>query len=117
MALRDTRSTDSESAASSTISVDPETEGNASGVLVDRQQIEEWLIIRIASMQKLDPEQVDVDESFVANGLSSRSSVVLTGDLARALGVTLSETLTWEYPTIATLAEHVAGIGAGPLDD
>ncbi|PSJ29089.1 polyketide synthase [Streptosporangium nondiastaticum] len=84
---------------------------------VGRQQIEDWLVARIAGMQRIVPEQVDVDESFVANGLSSRSSVALIGDLAKALGVTLSETLTWEYPTIAALAEHVAGIGGSPHDD
>ncbi|WP_246430880.1 acyl carrier protein [Streptomyces rectiverticillatus] len=84
---------------------------------VGRQQIEDWLVARIAGMLRIVPEQVDVDESFVANGLGSRSSVALIGDLAKALGVTLSETLTWEYPTIAALAEHVAGIGGSPHDD
>ncbi|QLE75411.1 acyl carrier protein [Streptomyces rectiverticillatus] len=87
------------------------------GMPVGRQQIEDWLVARIAGMLRIVPEQVDVDESFVANGLGSRSSVALIGDLAKALGVTLSETLTWEYPTIAALAEHVAGIGGSPHDD
>ncbi|MWA04974.1 acyl carrier protein [Actinomadura sp. LD22] len=86
-------------------------------LLVDRQRIEEWLIARIAGMRRIDPEQVDADESFIANGLSSRSSVALVGDLAKELGVPLPETLTWEYPTIAALAEHVAGVGASPHDD
>lgn len=88
-----------------------------SAVLVDRQRIEDWLVAQIASMQRIEPEQVDVDDSFIANGLSSSSSVALIGDLAEVLGVRLSETLTWEYPTIAALAEHVAGIGASPHDD
>ncbi|MEU8547596.1 acyl carrier protein [Streptomyces roseoverticillatus] len=84
---------------------------------VDRQWIEDWLVARIAGAQRIIPEQVDVGESFVANGLSSRASVALIGDLARALGVTLPETLSWEYPTIAALAEHVACIGGSPHDD
>lgn len=84
---------------------------------VDQQRIEEWLVARIAGMQRVGPDQVDVDESFVANGLSSSSSVALIGDLAKVLGVTLPETLTWEYPTIAALAEHVANIGASLHDD
>jgi acyl carrier protein len=88
-----------------------------SAVLAERQRIEDWLVAQIASMQKIDPEQVDVDEPFIANGLSSSSSVALIGDLAKVLGVTLPETLTWDYPTIAALAEHVAGIGASPHDD
>jgi acyl carrier protein len=87
------------------------------GIPVDRQGIEDWLVAQIASMQRMSPEEVDVDESFIANGLSSRSSVALIGDLAKVLGVTLPETLTWEYPTIAALAQHVAGIGACPHED
>ncbi|WP_322769388.1 acyl carrier protein [Frankia sp. Cr1] len=81
------------------------------------QRIEDWLVTQIACSLRIDPEQIDVDESFIANGLSSSSSVALIGDLAKMLGVTLPETLTWEYPTIAALAEHVAGIGANPHDD
>ncbi|WP_245950622.1 acyl carrier protein [Saccharothrix carnea] len=84
---------------------------------VDRRRIEDWLIARIASLQGIDPAQVEVDESFIANGLSSTSSVALIGDLGKALGVPLPETLTWEYPTIAALAEHVARTGASPHDD
>lgn len=143
MALRNMRSTESKSAAPSAISADSGTTGfgtlvdmlrrraepdtpvrpapgqerSAGGMPVDRQRIEDWLVAQIASMQRINPEQVDVDESFIANGLSSRSSVALIGDLAKVLGVTLSETLTWEYPTIAALAEQVAGIGASPHDD
>jgi acyl carrier protein len=105
------RNTKSKSAAPSAIPAD------SGGMLVDRQRIEDWLVAQIASMQRINPEQVDVDESFIANGLSSASSVALIGDLAKMLGLTLSETLTWEYPTIAALAEHVANIGASPHDD
>ncbi|MBM0274314.1 acyl carrier protein [Micromonospora tarensis] len=79
--------------------------------------IEDWLVKQIAIRQDIDPEEIDVDASFIANGLTSAASVALVGDLAKMLGVTLSETLTWEYPTISALAEHVAGISAGPHDE
>ena len=81
------------------------------------RRIEDWLVTRIANLQHIDAEQVDVDESFIANGLSSSASVALIGDLGKMLGVALPETLTWEYPTIAALAEHVAGISAGQYDE
>jgi acyl carrier protein len=81
----------------------------AGGTPVDRQGIEDWLVTEIASRQGIDPEQVDTGESFIANGLDSAASVALVGDLATMLGVTLSETLLWEYPSIAALAEHLAG--------
>jgi acyl carrier protein len=77
---------------------------------INRQDIEEWLVAHIASAQRIHPEQVDVGESFVANGLTSASSVALVGDLSKMLGVTLPETLTWDYGTIDALAEHVAGV-------
>jgi acyl carrier protein len=83
----------------------------------NRAAIEQWLVARIAGLQNIDAEQIDIDESFVANGLSSALSVALIGDLARVLGVALPETLTWEYPTITVLAEHVAGIAASSHDD
>ncbi|MEU6154386.1 acyl carrier protein [Actinosynnema sp. NPDC047251] len=84
---------------------------------VDRRQVEDWLVARIATARGIGPEEVDVDESFIANGLSSVSSVALVGDLAKELGVPLPDTLTWEFPTIAALAAHVAGASTSPHDD
>lgn len=81
------------------------------------RRIEEWLVNQIAIRQNIDPDQIDVDASFIANGLTSAASVALIGDLSKMLDVTLSETLTWEYPTIAALAEYVAGISVGPHDE
>lgn len=92
-------------------------ERRATGMLVGRQGIEDWLVAEIASMQGVDPEQIDVSESFAANGLDSASSLALVGDLAKLLGVTLPETLTWDYPNIAALANHLAGVGPSPHDD
>jgi acyl carrier protein len=80
------------------------------GTPVDRQGIEDWLVAEIASRQGIDPEQVDTGGSFIANGLDSAASVALVGDLATMLGVTLPETLLWEYPSIVALAEHLAGV-------
>ncbi|MEU3895231.1 acyl carrier protein [Streptomyces sp. NPDC045251] len=87
------------------------------GTPVEAQWIEDWLVARIAGLVRVRPELIDVDESFVANGLTSSSGVALVGDLAKELNLSLSETLTWEYPTIAALAEYVAGLGASPHDE
>jgi acyl carrier protein len=86
-------------------------------MLINRQSIENWLVAHIASAQRIHPEQVDVGESFIANGLTSASSVALIGDLSKMLGVMLPETLTWDYPTINALAQHVAGISPSSQDD
>ena len=95
----------------------PEPERSGGGTPVDREGIEDWLVAEIASVQGVDPEKIDIEESFIANGLNSAASVALVGDLARTLGVALPETLTWEYPSIAALAEYVAGAGLSPHDD
>ncbi|MGN9809489.1 acyl carrier protein [Micromonospora sp. BQ11] len=86
-------------------------------VLADQQSIEDWIVIRIADAQGLDPELIDVNESFIANGLGSASSVALVSDLATLLGIPLPETLAWEYPSIAALAEHVASIAPSSHND
>jgi len=84
---------------------------------VDRQVIEDWLVGEIANQQGVDPEQIDVSDSFVDLGLDSASGVALAGDLAKLLGIPLPETLAWEYPSIAALADHIAGVGLSPHDD
>jgi acyl-CoA synthetase (AMP-forming)/AMP-acid ligase II/acyl carrier protein len=85
-------------------------EAGTAAVPVTRQEIEDWIVAEVANQQRVDPDQIDVSESFVANGLDSASSVTLVGDLAKTLGVTLPETLTWDYPNIAALADHLAGL-------
>lgn len=51
-------------------------------------------------------------------GLSSRDTVALSGELEEMLNDSLSATLVWEYPTIATLARRlIDGEPTAPAPD
>ena len=73
----------------------------------DREMIQAWLITKVSAALSLDPNQIDVRETFSSFGLDSRTAVSLSGDLERWLGRRLPPTLVWDYPTIDALAEHL----------
>jgi acyl-CoA synthetase (AMP-forming)/AMP-acid ligase II/acyl carrier protein len=77
---------------------------------MSRRAIEDWLVTELARQVDVDPEQIDVHEQFAAYGLDSAQSVAMVGDLEALLGIALPETLAWDYPSIAALAEHLAVI-------
>jgi acyl carrier protein len=87
----------------------------------DREAIETWLINRIASILELDPNQIDVRESFTSFALDSRTAVSLSGDLEKWLGRRLSPTLVWDYPSIEQLAQYLSDPTTGeepaPIDE
>jgi acyl carrier protein len=74
----------------------------------DREAIQAWLIKRVSAALSLNPDEIDVRETFASFGLDSRTAVSLSGDLERWLGRRLPPTLVWDYPTIEALADHLA---------
>ena len=75
-------------------------------------EIRSWLVAQIATQLDVAAASVDVRQSFSDYGLTSRESVVLSGDLSDWLGETLSPTLAYQYPTIELLASHLAQHGS-----
>jgi acyl carrier protein len=71
--------------------------------------IQEWMILRLSEAIGVDPGQIDPRLPFASYGLSSLTAYRLTGDLAEWIGRDLPATLFWEYPTIFTLSQHLAG--------
>lgn len=71
------------------------------------EEIQDWLINRLATWLLLDPEEIDIEQPFASYGLTSITAVTMTGDLEDWLGVELSPTLAYEYPTIAALASRL----------
>ncbi len=71
------------------------------------EEIQDWLINRLATWLLLDPEEIDVEQPFASYGLTSITAVTMTGDLEDWLGVELSPILAYEYPTIAALARRL----------
>ncbi len=72
-------------------------------------EIERWLVSRLATTLGLDPSSVDVGRPFAAFGLGSLQAVALAGELEEWLGRRLSPTLVYDYPTVEALARYLAG--------
>lgn len=72
------------------------------------REIQDWLISQIAELLSLEPDVIDIRESFTNYGLSSRDVVTLSGELEEFLERRLSPTLAYEYSSIFTLSQYLA---------
>lgn len=79
------------------------------------QTVQAWLVTRIAAMLELDASLIDPRQPFTYYGLGSIQAVSLTGDLEVFLHRKLSPTLAWDYPTIESLATHLANDAQQPV--
>lgn len=75
--------------------------------LLTADAIQDWLIAHLASELRVQSQEIDVREPFANYGLTSAVAVGLSGELEEWMGLELSPTLLWEYPTIETLAQHL----------
>lgn len=75
----------------------------------DAAAIERWLAAALATALRLDAAEIDPCRSFSTYGLDSAQAVSLAGDLETWLGRPVAATVTWEHPTIRSLAEYLAG--------
>lgn len=65
------------------------------------------MIEHIADLLDLSQDSLDIREPFASYGLSSRDAVAISGELQEILGLRLSATLAYEYPTIELLSAHL----------
>src|SRR5713226_7592684 len=72
------------------------------------ETIQAWIILRLSEATGVKPDQIDPRYPFTSFGLDSLTAFNLTGDLADWLGRDLPATLLWDYPTIASLSDHLA---------
>ncbi len=70
--------------------------------------IQAWLVSKLSQRLGIESHEIDVREPFSSYGLGSTEAVSLSGELAEWLGRKLSPALAYEYPTIETLARHLA---------
>jgi acyl carrier protein len=73
-----------------------------------REEIDSWLVARIAAVSKLDPREISVDTPFVDFHITSFATVTLTNELSKYIGEELSMSLLWEYPTIDEVSRYLA---------
>jgi acyl carrier protein len=71
------------------------------------EQIQSWLVERVAKAVGVDARQIDVDARFADHGLDSVAMLTLTGELETLLGRQLDATLLFEFPSIAKLSRHL----------
>jgi acyl-CoA synthetase (AMP-forming)/AMP-acid ligase II/acyl carrier protein len=81
-------------------------------VITRAEEIESWLVGRLAERLDASIESIDPCEPFASYGLTSREAVVLSGELEEWLARTLPPTLVWDHPTIRELARFLAGPAA-----
>jgi acyl carrier protein len=71
-------------------------------------EIQEWIVAYLAQLLAIEPDEVNVTSSFDQYGLDSSAAIGMTGDLEDWVGRTIDPTLLYDYPTVETLAQHLA---------
>ena len=79
-----------------------------------KNEIRDWLTERVAEAMDLAVADIEPSEAFSNHGLASRDVVEISGDLEDWLGVSLSPTLLYDFPTIDELCRHLSGEEDGP---
>jgi acyl carrier protein len=69
-----------------------------------------WLAQRVAGYLHRDPVEIDHDTLFADYGLDSVYALTFCADIEDALGVTVADTVVWDYPTIRELAAHLVSL-------
>jgi acyl carrier protein len=70
--------------------------------------LETHLRERAAQVLRLTPQRVALTQPLRALGMDSLMTLELRNRLERDLGLPLSATVLWNYPTVAQLARHLA---------
>ncbi len=70
--------------------------------------LEDYLRAQLAAVLRTTPERIEMEQSLGSLGLDSIMGVELRNRLEAGLGLTLSATLVWNYPTISALAQYLA---------
>ncbi len=72
------------------------------------EAIQAWLVSQISKRLKVAVQRIDVREPLVRYGLDSLEAANISCELEIWLGRRLSPTLVYDYPTIESLAQHLA---------
>jgi NAD(P)-dependent dehydrogenase (short-subunit alcohol dehydrogenase family)/acyl carrier protein len=78
-----------------------------------RDLLERHLREQLARLLRIDAEGIDARTPFRSFGLDSLRSLELRNRLEESLGLSLSVTLIWKYPTIELLAGRLGGLLGG----
>ena len=70
-------------------------------------EVQNWIVNYIAELLEVDPDSIDVKNTFDRYGLDSSTAIAMTGDLEDWLGCELDPTLVYDYRTVEALAGHL----------
>jgi acyl transferase domain-containing protein/acyl-CoA synthetase (AMP-forming)/AMP-acid ligase II/acyl carrier protein len=76
------------------------------------EAIQSWLVEQVAVRLKVAVRDIDVQAPLALYGMDSVQAVSLAADLEDWLGVEISPTLAYDYPSIEAIAQHLAGTPA-----
>jgi acyl carrier protein len=74
----------------------------------DAASIEQWCINYVARMLDMPIERIDPNVDIDRLGLDSATAVALIMSLEESLDIELMPELVFDYPTIASLSNHLA---------
>lgn len=72
-------------------------------------EIQRFLIVELARRLEVDPETIDPRQPFERYGLDSLNAIRLAVELEARIGRKLPTTALWDFPTIESLANYLAG--------
>lgn len=72
------------------------------------EEVEEWLVSYLSRLLATPPDRISTRVSFSRYGLDSSASILMTSELSDWIGRELDPTINYSYPTVATLAKHLA---------
>jgi acyl carrier protein len=75
---------------------------------ISATEIQDWIVVYLANLLEIDPEEIDVTIPFDRYGLDSSAAIGFTGDLEEWLGKEIDPTLLYDYPTVEALVEHLS---------
>ncbi len=81
-----------------------------------RALLEKHLLDQIAQVLRIPAEDIDSETPLHTLGFDSLMALELRNRLEASLGVTLSATLAWNYPTVADIAPHLGEKMGAPID-
>jgi len=87
---------------------DPAESGGVTATCRGEEEIEAWLVERLALRLQLAPDKVDPRAPFVDYGLTSLDAVELCAELEAWLRRPLSPTIIYSRPTVSALSEWLA---------
>jgi thioester reductase-like protein len=72
------------------------------------EEIQGWLVSILAEALKIEPDEINIQESLESYGLDSAQAMVLVTQAEKMLGFEVSPMLLWHYPNVEALSQRLA---------